>query len=166
MNKLRNLGLGFLLVFATIFAAEAHPYHTSIAEIRYNAKLQTLEIAVKVFADDLEKTLSNAAKKPVIVAQTPVVQAQIAAYLKKVLALEISGKESLPLKYVGSEAEKDTYWLYAEVPVKPAQLKQIQLRHQLFLDTFEDQMNIVNLEINDQKRTLLFKKDDYRKPLM
>lgn len=166
MKILRNCSLSFLLVLAIVFSAAAHPYHTSIAEIRYNAKTQSLEIAIKVFADDLEKTLSDSAKKPFVINQTPAIQAQIAAYLKKVLALETSGKQVLPLKYLGSEAEKDTYWLYAEIPVKPEQLKQAQLRHQLLLDAFEDQMNIVNFEINGQKRTLLFKQDDYRKPLL
>lgn len=157
---------GFVIMFAAVFSVEAHPYHTSIADIRYNAKNQTLEIALKIFANDLEKTLSDAAKKPVTLNQTPAVQAQIAAYLKKVIAIELNPKQVLPLKYIGSEPEADTYWLYAEIRLKSSQLSQVNLRNQVLLETFDDQMNIVNLDINGKKKTLVFRDGDVVKPLL
>src|SRR5436190_19434900 len=145
MISWRKFLCGFVILLAAVFSVEAHPYHTSIADIRYNAKSQTLEIALKVFANDLEKTLSDAAKKPVTLNQTPAVQAQIAAYLKKVVAVELNPKQVLPLKYIGSEPETDTYWLYAEIPLKSNQLSQVNFRNQVLLETYDDQMNIVNL---------------------
>ena len=63
-----------LLLAVTGLPVQAHPYHTSIAEVNYNAKTHSLEIALKVFTDDLEETLSNLAKKPVAMKQPEEVQ--------------------------------------------------------------------------------------------
>jgi hypothetical protein len=161
----RKFALIFVFWMVSVATVLAHPYHTSLAEVRYNSKNQTLEIALKVFADDLEKTLSETAKKPVTINQTPAVQAMVAAYLKKMLAAELGNKQALPLKYLGSEPENNTHWLYLEIPIKPGNLKSFTLRNELLLATFPDQVNIMNLDINGQKKTLLFRQDDFRKQL-
>lgn len=151
--------------FSFAFAATAHPYHTSLAEVHYNPKTQTLEIALKVFADDMEQTLSESAKKPVTISQDPTVQALLAAYLKKKVAVELPGKMLAPLKYLGSEPENDMHWLYFEIPLKPASLKNFTLLNEVLLEAFPDQVNIMNLQVNGQKKTLLFRQDDFRKQL-
>ncbi|KAA9340791.1 DUF6702 family protein [Adhaeribacter soli] len=159
--KFRLYTLIVLALLGIGLRAEAHPYHVSIAEVSYNPKSQALEIAIKVFTDDLEKTLSDAAKKPVTLQQSPDVKSQLAAYLKKTFQVEINAKQVLPQKFLGFETEDDAQWLYLEIPVKPEQLKQLTLRNKVLFETFEDQMNLMNVTMNGQKKTLLFKHNDF-----
>ena len=39
-----------------------HPFFVGVTEVQHNAKDKTLEVSVKLFAEDLEKTLSKANK--------------------------------------------------------------------------------------------------------
>ncbi len=152
-----------LLVFVK---AEAHPYHLSLAEIKYNAKTQTLEVALKIFTDDLEKTLSVEAKKPVVINQSAEVQQLVEAYLKNNFQLEISANQIVTQRLIGYEGQADSHWFFLEMPIKPEQLNAAKLRNQVLIETFSDQVNMANLEINGQKRTLLFKEGEVLKPLL
>jgi hypothetical protein len=165
MSLSKKVYLLLIGAFLVSFCAQAHPYHTSIGEMHYNPKSQSLEISLKVFTDDLEKSLSETVKKPVILSQKAEIKNQIAILLKNSFAIEQAGK-ALPQQFIGLEAEKDTYWLYLEVKVKPELLSELKIRNQLLMETFPDQMNILNLEIKGQKKTLLFRAEDYRKSLL
>ena len=77
-NVCRFLILGTILILQTSFLSSpssfsrshpasdvyyqasslTHAFHTSITEMRYNPKAKTFEISLRVFTDDLEKTLS------------------------------------------------------------------------------------------------------------
>jgi hypothetical protein len=159
--KFRFYILLVLVMLGTFSKAEAHPYHVSIAEVKFNPKTQALEIAIKVFTDDLEQTLSDAAKKTVNLQQSPEVKSQLAAYLKITLQVENNVKQVLPQKFLGFETEDDAQWLYLEIPVKPEQLKQLTFRNKVLFETFEDQINLMNITLNGQKKTLLFKQNDF-----
>lgn len=55
--------LYFVLVGVLLLPLQvwAHEFHTSITDAHYNPKNQTYELAVRVFANDLEEALSRAA---------------------------------------------------------------------------------------------------------
>ena len=146
--------------------ANAHPYHVSIAEVKYNTKTQNLEIALKLISDDLEKTLSELAGKPVVINQTPEVKKQLEAYLKNNFRLEFTLNQIAPQRFIGLEQQDDAHWFYLDIPVKASQLSTAKLRNQVLVETFPDQNNLTNLEINGKKRTLIFKEGEVVKPLL
>ena len=43
----------------TGFLALLHPFFVGVTEVQHNAKDKTLEVSVKLFAEDLEKTLDR-----------------------------------------------------------------------------------------------------------
>lgn len=159
MKKLRIFLLIFSLFFTT-WKTQAHPYHLSLAEVKYNAKSQSLEIALKIFTDDLEKTLSISAKKPVEMKQTPEIKKQLETYLKQNFRLENAAKQVYLQRFLGHEMEADAQWLYLEIPVKLQDLKQAKFRNQVLLEVYNDQMNLMNLDLNGQKKTLIFKEGE------
>src|SRR5687768_4902575 len=67
-RRLLQLAVG-AMAFSS--AALAHPIHRSIAEADYNRTTQTLEVALRVFADDFEDALSAQAKKKISLEKTP-----------------------------------------------------------------------------------------------
>lgn len=155
-----------MCLLAAFFKASAHPYHLSVAEIKYNAKTQNLEVALKLFTDDLEKTLSEMAGKPVQVTQNAAVQKQIETYLQKNFRVELPQNQVANQRFIGFEKQDDAHWFYLETPVKASQLPTAKLRNQVLVTTFPDQNNLTNLEINGQKRTLIFKEGEVLKPLL
>lgn len=151
-----------LLLFSLLLAASltigAHTYHASIMEVRYNPGKQQLEVALKVFTDDLEKALSEGQPAPVSLEQTPKPLAtQLAtALLRKSLQFSARPNETLPLQLLGLQQERDAHWLYFTLKA-PRPLTGFGLRHTLLLNQFPDQMNIVNLEAGGKKQSQLFR---------
>ncbi len=154
---LRRLLL-FVCLLLSGLAAEAHTYHASIMDVRYNPAKQQLEVALKIFTDDFEKALSMGQPAPVTLDQLPKdrLNALANAYLRRTVRFGTKPGETLPLQLLGVQKESDAHWVYFTVkPPKP--IKGFYLQHRLLLDSFEDQMNIVNLEANGKKQSTLFR---------
>ncbi|MCC2546989.1 hypothetical protein LJY25_11075 [Hymenobacter sp. BT175] len=163
---LRRLVLSVLLLL-TGLRAGAHTYHASIMDVRYNAGKQQLEVALKVFTDDLEKALSTGQPAPVTIEQLSRdrLNALAEGYLRRTVRFGTKPGETLPLQLLGVQKESDAHWVYFTVkPPKP--VKGIYLQHRLLLDSFEDQMNIVNLEAGGKKQSALFRAGEESQKLM
>ncbi|GAA4375489.1 hypothetical protein GCM10023186_08240 [Hymenobacter koreensis] len=139
-------------------AAFAHAYHASIMEVKVNGKTQQLEVALKVFTDDLEKALSVGQPRAITLGQASPVEVQplIAAYLRRTVVFSGKPGEDIPLKYLGMEKENDAHWLFFTVKL-PRPMQGVRLQQRLMLDLFPDQMNIVNVEANGKKQSALFR---------
>ncbi|TGE22969.1 DUF6702 family protein [Hymenobacter metallicola] len=148
----------FLASCLLSLAAAAHAYHASIMEVRYNSQKQQLEVALKVFTDDFEKALSVGQPRAISFELTPRPQiTQLTAeLLRKSLAFGTKPGETLPLQLIGFEKDHEAHWLYLAVKL-PKPTNNLVLRHKLLVDTFRDQMNIVNLEAGGKKQSALFR---------
>ncbi|UOQ52867.1 DUF6702 family protein [Hymenobacter cellulosivorans] len=162
MNRLLNsVGRWALLAALLVLLrlpALAHAYHASIMEVRYNAPKQQLEISLKVFTDDFEKALSVGQPKAISFEQTPRPQVTqlTTELLRKSLTFGTRPGETLPLQLLGFEKDHEAHWLYLTVKL-PKPTNTIVLRHRLLVDTFSDQMNIVNLDAGGKKQSALFR---------
>lgn len=138
-------------------APALHAYHATLTELRYNAAKQQLEIAVKVFADDFEKALSQGQPAHVSLTEPgPRPLALTTAYLRRTLQVSTAAGATLPVQVLGLQAEKDGYWLYCKVAL-PGPLPGVQLRQAMLLEVFSDEVNIVNIEAGDKKQSALFR---------
>jgi hypothetical protein len=158
---MRRLFASLLLVLP-LLALARHTYHSSILELRLNPRQQQVELALKVFTDDLENALSKGRPQHLSL-QDPRAQALADAYLREhlELALPAAGRQPrqpLALQFVGMQAEKDAYWLYAKARL-PRAATEIWLRNAVMLDLFSDQMNIVNAESGPTKVSELYRAD-------
>lgn len=75
----------------------------------------------------------------------------IAAYLQKHLVLKVNGKP-VAFNYLGKEAQLDATWCYMEVE-KVGNVRKLEIQNTLLLDDFEDQTNLVNLNIKGTKKS-------------
>lgn len=165
---LYKLLTGLLLLVALLATqpASAHDYHASITDIKYNPRTQSLEVAVKVFMDDLEDALSRQAKSKITYSSSSVaVKEQLADYLKSTLTFELERGKPLKAKLLGSEEDADVVWLYVEVPVQQEALTQLYVRNAILTDLFTDQMNIVNVNYKGETESVLMQPGDVSKKL-
>lgn len=159
------LGLIFLLIQIKINATPftvhplpfaAHDFHTSLTEMRYNAKSKTFEISLRVFTDDLQKVLSvmNQNKKFVLEnndKNDPFVE----AYVKKHFVVTNPKNQKLNINFIGKEKEGDATWIYLEMPVNES-INGSKIQNNVLIDMFEDQTNILNIFVQNQKKSYLY----------
>lgn len=155
-----------LVALLAMQPASAHDYHASITDIKYNPRTQNLEVAVKVFMDDLENVLSRQAKSKVVYSSSSeAVKEQLSDYLRTNLTFELEKGKPLKAKLLGSEEDADVVWMYVEVPVQQATLAQLYVKNAILTDLFSDQMNIVNVNYNGETESVLMQHGDVTKKL-
>jgi len=151
--------LGLLLGLPGV-AGTRHAYHTSILELKLNPQKQQVELALKVFADDFSRALSQGQPKAVDLREPralPLAELYLHQHLKLTLpAAPRQPRRPLDVQFLGLQPEKDAYWLYAKVPL-PYPTKELLLQQEVLLELFNDQMNIVNAEGNGKKISALLR---------
>lgn len=124
-----------------------HPFFVSVIDINHNQQDKTLEISVRIFTDDLEKTLQQFGKTKVDLfnpADKKATEALLAAYLNKQLHISTDGK---PLKWqlLGFEQIKESTWCYLEVENFTG-FKSMDIHCELLYDFEKNQINIFHVK--------------------
>ena len=160
--KTRALLPAALVACACLFpwpggAAAAHKFYTSLARVEYNAEAKTVEVALRVFADDLELALTRRSGRRVYLDRTKDAAELTLTYLRE--TFEISGRDGrkAELRWVGMEAQTDIVWLYFEAPL-PEGLAGATLRDRVLLELFRTQVNLVNIKYGDKQLDLVFRR--------
>ena len=145
-----------MLVLVLLLSAQRHAIHASITQIDHNAKEKTLEVSVRIFTDDLETVLGleNAGQR-FRIENGDKNDAAVERYLRKVFKIANPKGKVWPYKYIGKENEADATWVYVEFPLTEAPTG-CKLQQQVLLDVFDDQVNIVNLTYQGEKKSYLF----------
>ncbi len=143
--------LSLLPLLTSFCLLVAHPFFISLTELRYNTSSQKMEMAQKIFWDDLEISLAKEFDQSVDFLNPKdkaKLDQQIRTYLLKHNQLWVNGKP-IALNYLGYEVEDDAAWFYlesaeAEIP------KTVEIRNTLLLAEFDGQQNIVHVYFNSK----------------
>jgi hypothetical protein len=157
------VGVGFGLSVAQ--ARPTHAFHTSIAQIKYDAKSKILEVSLRVFTDDLETALSKENNGKVKLDDTSHADRLIESYLKKQFGFINQKGERKVMNFIGKEFEVDATWLYVEIPCQESP-NGLTIHDALLTEVFDDQVNMVNLTYLSTKKTYLFKADNTSQPVV
>jgi hypothetical protein len=128
-----------------------HPFYITLTELRYNPSSKKMEVAQKIFWDDLEVGLSKEIGGPVDFLNPKdksKLETQIKAYLLKHSQVWVNGK-LVPLSYVGYEVEEDAAWFYLESTATAAP-KSVEVQNTLLIRDFEGQQNIVHVYVDSK----------------
>lgn len=83
--------------------------------------------------------------------EPPSANEYIESYLKQHFKLSINDKPT-EYTYLGKEAELDATWCFVEI-TDVRKVKSVKLVNTFLLDVFDDQTNMVNLFINEEKKS-------------
>ena len=152
---MKNLFVFFIsLSFLFSFKALKHPYHVGSVEINYNSKSQNFEVIGKFFLDDLENALSEKYKKPFHFNDAKYkshLDEALKKYCSEYFKLKINN-QFVTVNYVGYEEDKESVNIYLESEqVKNPQ--KIETAISFLYNFFDDQMNIVHIIINGNRKT-------------
>ncbi len=157
--------INFLFVVFYLAIPSRHPFHVSVCDIAYKDRQKTLQVAQRVFLDDLEQALNkrfgvnlDISNKATATYRDSLIQ----AYLFENLHITVDGKERKRV-YIGNEVEEDGMWCYIEYQgVK--KFKALQVSSTVFLEIFADQANIIHYKYGDYERST--KLDNDRKAVI
>ncbi len=136
-----------------------HDFHVSVTYMELNSETQNLEMSSKLFTDDLEGAILARFDIDCRIGtanEHPKADSLIFRYFSGNFHLKNDGRK-LPLRYIGKETEQDITFIYVEVPVGGA-LKELTVTNTLFFDRFDDQSNLVNVEVKSELKSLFLKK--------
>jgi len=134
-------------------ALAAHPLHTTLTQLAYRDADRTVEVTVRVFADDFRAVLAP-----------DVTDSAAAAYLRSTLTLTDRAGWPLAVVWCGMKRTGDLLWLCLRAPA-PQGLSGLRVRVTLLFDRYEDQINIVQAILEGRRVALLFTRGDASKPL-
>ena len=139
---------------ATLFIAMMHPFFISVIDINHNEKEAVLEISVRTFTDDLEKTINQESHIAIDFnnpAQKEKADQLIKNYLVKKLSLVANGNKC-NLEYLGFEIQQESTWTYFEVK-NTKELKQLNVVCEILSSISPAQKNIIHVKTKGQRKS-------------
>ncbi|MBB6459373.1 DUF6702 family protein [Flammeovirga kamogawensis] len=153
--------LPFILILLLISSVFAHPIHLSVSEVNYNSESKSIEVAQKVFIDDLEDGIELMGG-PKLHLYTDKEHKDsdlwLAKYFQKHIKFKVNEKD-VKLQWVGRETDPkhdiQAIWVYMEV-TKIKKIKTLEVKNTVLLAVHNDQRNMVHLTCNEDKVSWLF----------
>ena len=151
--------LSSLLLSSFLLSFTLHDFHTSLTQMHFEAKAQTVEVSIRMFTDDLETALTRENGGKPVHLSGPVKPDQILEkYVRKHFIVADARRKQRTYTYLGYEQEADAHWVYLEMPASGADtFRNIVIKQDILMDLFEDQVNLINIQYNQQKKTLVFR---------
>nr|WP_199157848.1 DUF6702 family protein [Pedobacter sp. ASV2] len=156
MHLLNTKFVTLFLVFtlSSIIKEKKHPLHVSTTEVNFNAKDKSLEISCRIFTDDFESILAKLYKQKTDLSKPEMKTAMdelIKKYLTTHLQIKANGKIAI-LNYIGFEIDHEATNIYLEVEKIPS-VKSIEIDNTILYDLFNDQMSIVHVVKNGNRKS-------------
>lgn len=155
MNKIKLSLLVILFFFLSAFTL--HKFYVGVFQIDYFKEKKAVQITARLFIDDLEKALYKKHNKHIyITTKDEIAEANtlIANYLSEKLKIKINNK-SQTLQFLTKEQEDNIVICYLKIPFKD-NIKDLEITNTVLSDIFKEQQNLVHLNLNSNKKTLLF----------
>ena len=136
---------------------KAHPFYISVCQVDHNPDTGALEMSFRIFMDDLELALEAMGTERLHLGterEAEKTDLYIGRYLARHVVIEINGRR-VSTAFLGKEIDPDAIWCFVEVENIPV-LESMTMTNTLLLETYEDQVNLVHVNANGQKKSLIF----------
>ncbi len=117
---------------------------------------RSVQVTMRFFIDDLEKTLNNRFKKEFNLATKEELKEAdkfLNLYIHQKFGIVIN-KQTVEYTYLGKEYENDVVFLYME-GVDIDNIRSIEVKNSMLMESFEEQQNYIKLFMNDQVKTMV-----------
>lgn len=139
-----------LALFSSFFAytINEHPIYVSVAEVEYKPQKHSLEISLKLFADDLEHALSKTKGETIELATTkehPKATEYLLEYIRNHFNLSVN-QTKINYEYIGREVDdKDIFaiWIYLKADNIPSDAATLSIKNDILISFFRTQNNII-----------------------
>ena len=148
-----NLLAPVLLLAAGMHAT--HPLHSTLTTIAWDSRTHTLQVAVRVFTQDLSDALTrNTVASP---------DSAVCRYARGALIVRDRTGRSLATERCTIDRTGDVTWIRLEATT--ADPTGFRLLNSFLFELFDDQVNVVQATLRGRTRTMLFTRGDGLKSL-
>ncbi len=160
---MRKILYGWLLIITVCVNSSfvQHPFYVSYIEITQDNASKNLQLSVRIFTDDFEKTLEKNYKTSVDLTNPKdkkKTEGFIKDYIQKHVIIK-ANKKGQTLNYIGYEIQEGSAWCYFET-ANAGTITSLNVSTDLLHDYIDQQINIVHYKIGSKDET---KKLDYPK---
>jgi hypothetical protein len=155
MNKFKIVLL--MTLFALLSAFTFHKFYVGVFQIDYFKEKKAVQITARLFIDDLEKALYKKHNKHFYLTTKDEISdanSYIASYLSEKLKIKINNKVQT-LQFLSKEQENNIVICYLKINFKD-NIKELEISNTILSDIFKEQQNLLHLNINGNKKTILF----------
>ncbi|PZU80098.1 MAG: hypothetical protein DI529_16930 [Chryseobacterium sp.] len=153
MKNIISVILAVILAFISL-AFKFHPYHVGSMEFNYNQKSKTFEISGRFFMDDLENALNKKYGKNLHFLDQKSEKGLneiLKNYSSEYLRLKVNNKFT-KVNFIGYQEDKESVDIFLESePISNP--KKIETAVSFFYNLFDDQMNIIHIVVNGQRKS-------------
>lgn len=139
--------LALLLLLLLAPAAFPHTFHKSFTELNHNTAAGTLEIILRIHADDVEAYLALKKKKPIDLGSLEDLRPLVSPFVQDVFKLYADDEAPLALKWIGAKVGLHFVDVYLEAP---APKKLTRLENTVLIDFLPDQRNFVTVTVDNR----------------
>jgi len=150
-----------ITIILPLFAFTLHKYYVSLTEIEYVEKQQSVQIITSIFIDDLEVDMQKQYHKTFNIDTKQEIDS-IDYYFKRYLNqhFQITINDSIhKYNYIGKEYEDNIVHFYLETS-NIQQLKSIEVINTSLFESFENQQNIIKINVKDFNKTFYLTKNN------
>ncbi len=134
-----------------------HKFYLSISDIRYSENSKTLQIACKIFTDDIENAIkveNNTYLNLFSAEENKKSDSLLFFYIKDKLKL-FNRNKKIALHWIGKEQEADAIWIYVETD-SLANFDSLVIENTILISVFEEQQNIINFYYMKNRQSFIF----------
>ena len=159
---MRNFRYALLILILPLFAfAVAHKFYVSVTNVNYSEKDQAVQITSRIFIDDFNRLLMaryDVDAELDTQKESKLADEYIEKYLRSKFVVSING-QSIQYNYIGKKYDADVMICYIEVSdVDLRELKSIEIENEILTDLFDDQQNVVHINVNNKKKSFVLLK--------
>ena len=142
-----------LLLSAASRPAHAHPLHTSLAELSYDAGTRVLHVSLRVFADDFAAAVARGTGARAVGALPP--DSAMYRYVAARFAVAAPGGSPVALRWCGVRRSGEVLLVCLRATAVGG-LAGARVRSALLTEVFTDQVNLVRASYGGRRQMLLF----------
>lgn len=142
-------------IYILLFLSSFHDFHLSKSEVIINRETHTIQVASKIFIDDLEDAIDKEGIADISLTSDKIDEALIAQYIETYIFKHFTAlHDNVPISFVflGNEFSEDliSVWCYFESDPIPDS-GDLTISNRVLFDLFEDQKNIMVVEEGNKK---------------
>ncbi|WP_209406098.1 DUF6702 family protein [Pseudozobellia sp. WGM2] len=153
--------LFFLLVLPLFAFTVAHKFYVSVTNVNFSEKDQAVQITSRIFIDDFNRLLMaryDVDAELDTEKESELADEYIEKYLRSKFVVSINGKP-IQYNYIGKKYDADVMICFIEVAdINLTELKSIAIENEVLTDLFDDQQNVVHINVNDKKKSFVLLK--------
>lgn len=151
-----------LIVTLPFLAFTSHKFYVSVTHVNYVEEQDAFQMTTRIFIDDLEALLLERYDIKASLAtpeELSLADDYIERYLKTKLLIRLDG-EIREYNFLGKRYDNDVVICYLEIPqVNQPDLQTLEVQNEVLTEMFEDQQNLVHLNIRGKKKSFVLYKE-------